>query len=233
MEDKSLKDKILKVRDLEASSKDHVEEMYSRPSHRVRKKVILELMAKYLHGKDFLDIGCAEGIYCSEAYKLKARNVVGIDISRKKIDRAKELFPELEFKVIDSDNISKFFKKKFDFILCTEVLQHILDYKKTLIETVLLLKASGYLLLSVPNLSKTNAHVFAQIDSNMSVEELLHEIGGAGFGRQNAIWKFNTAVLEKELISEYPLELIETVPIDTPDGLIKNLWTVFLLRKNE
>jgi 2-polyprenyl-3-methyl-5-hydroxy-6-metoxy-1,4-benzoquinol methylase len=227
----SLKYKFAIVRDMEATNKDHVEEMYRRPSHRERMRAIVQIMARYVPGNNFLDIGCAEGIYCSEAYRLRAKIVVGIDISAKKISRAKELYPDLDFRVADSDTLTDHFKNKFNFILCTEVLQHILDYKKTVKEAVSLLEKSGYLLLSVPNLSKEQRHIFAKIDDSMLPEELLKEIGGAGHGRQNAIWKFSTYILRNELISEYALELIEKIPIDTPDGEIKNLWTIFLLRK--
>jgi 2-polyprenyl-3-methyl-5-hydroxy-6-metoxy-1,4-benzoquinol methylase len=229
--DSMLKEKILKVRDLESEGKDHVDAMYQKPSHRRRKQILLEIMARYVPGKDFLDIGCAEGLYCGEARNLKAGRVVGVDVSGTKIARAQELYPDLEFMVLDSDGVSGSLHEKFDFILCTEVLQHIPDYGRTLGEAAALLEESGHLLISVPNLSKGAGHVFADIDGSMSVEELLHEIGGAGYGRQNAVWKFNTDALEKELVSEFPLDLVEKVQVDTPDGEVKNLWTVFLLRK--
>lgn len=233
MTDDPLKDKILKVRDLEAEDGDHIEAMYSKPSHRERMRVILELMAKYVCGKEFLDIGCAEGLYCNEAYKLKAGTVLGLDVSSKKIKRARELFPGIDFRRVDSDNMSNVLNKKFDFILCTEVLQHIYDYKKTLREAVSVLKKTGFLLLSIPNLSKDKRHIFANISDNMTVGELLHEIGGAGYGKQNAVWKFNADLFKEEIVNEYPLELVKMVPINTPDGMIQNLWTVFLLRKRE
>lgn len=229
---KQLKEKILTVRDMEAVGRDHVEAMYERPSHKERKRVILAIMSKFVQGKDFLDLGCAEGIYCKEAYNLKATNIVGVDVSIKKIERAIELYPDLKFRTADSDQIHETFEQSFDFILCTEVLQHIVDYKNTILSILKVLKISGLLLLSVPNLSKTDHHVFADIDNNMSEEELLREIGGAGYGKQNALWKFNTDILEKELTTEYPLRLIEKVPVDTPDGEIKNLWTVFLFEKS-
>lgn len=226
-----LKEKVNKVRELEASVKSHIDSMYEKPSHVVRKKAIIELMKQYVPDKDFIDIGCAEGIYCGEALKYKAKSITGLDISATKISRARELFPSITFEVIDGDNISKYFNEKFNFILYAEVLQHVVDYTNALGEIMRILKNEGYLLLTVPNLSKLDHHIFASISDDMTVEELLQEIGGAGYGKQNAIWKFNANLLENEIVTQYPIRLIKKIPIDTPDGEIRNLWTVFLFRK--
>lgn len=228
-ETNELKEKILKVRDIEAEN--HIGMMYSKSSHLVRKRALLKLMLNNMSGRSFIDIGCAEGLYCYEALKLGASSVVGIDVSQQKIERAKKLYQDIDFRVIDSDAVSCCIRDKFDFVLCAETLQHILDYKKTLKEMISLLNEHGLLLITVPNLSKTIDHIFAKIDNSMSVEELLREIGGAGHGKQNAIWKFNTDTLEKELKEEFVLNVVDKVMIDTPDGAVKNLWTIFLLRK--
>ena len=225
----TLKEKILKVRDIEAEN--HIEAMYVKPSHQVRKQAIMRLMFSYVNGASFLDVGCAEGFYCNEAMMYGAKSVVGVDVSQSKINRAREMYPLVEFKVSDSDNLSFYSTSSFDFILCAETLQHILDYKKTLKEMVSIMSDSGLLLITVPNLSKTHKHEFAKIDVNMSIETLLDEIGGAGHGKQNAIWKFDTDVLSNELVSDFNLKIIQRVQIDTPDGMIKNLWTIFLCKK--
>jgi len=231
MNDEMLKKKLRQVRELEAGSKDHIEEMYRRPGHQARRAAILELMSRHVAGKDFAEIGCAEGIYCDDAARLKAKSLVGLDISSKKIARARELYPHLEFMVGDIEEFARTSGRKFDFILLTEVLQHVVNYKSAISGVLSLLRPTGLLLISVPNLSKSARNEFAEIDDTMTVDQLLNEIGGAGHGKQNAVWKFNTETFKNELVASFPLVLEEEIRIDTPDGQIKNLWTVLLFQK--
>ena len=51
-----------------------------------------------LKGLSVLDIGCNEGFFCGEALRQGARRVVGIDMSRNFLDRARQRFPDAEFR---------------------------------------------------------------------------------------------------------------------------------------
>jgi len=71
-----------------------------------------------------LDVGCAEGFFCSILYQRGVKNVCGIDISELRINRARELFPQGEFKVgqiyrIDLESNS------FDLVTAIQVLEHL------------------------------------------------------------------------------------------------------------
>ncbi len=224
----AFKERIKLVRDLEAQ-KNHQEEMYSRELHRKRREIITELLKQYVYNKKFLDIGCAEGMYCGIAKKMGAQEVVGLDISKTKIERAKAKHAECEFYRKDCHNIIKYYNT-FDFILCSEVLQHILDYQKFIEESVKCLRNYGYILFSTPNLSHSKTHEFAKVSDKMSSIELLYNIGGAGFGRQNALWKFNTEKLTQEIENNFPLKCAEFIGIDADDGT-KNIFTVMLFEK--
>jgi SAM-dependent methyltransferase len=50
-----------------------------------------------LKGLSVLDIGCNEGFFCGEALRQGARRVVGIDMSKGFLDRARQRFPDAEF----------------------------------------------------------------------------------------------------------------------------------------
>jgi hypothetical protein len=54
--------------------------------------------ARPLKNLSVLDIGCNEGFFCGEALRQGARRVVGIDMSRGFLDRARQRFPEAEFR---------------------------------------------------------------------------------------------------------------------------------------
>ena len=225
--------KIKKVRELEyALTGSHTNRMYEKGSHRRRKDVIEELLLKY---KDrfctgnVLDYGCAEGLYCKFMRDRGFRKVFGCDISTSKIKEAKRKYGNEGIVFFDTENFGK--NRKYKLILCAEVLQHIPNYIDTLNLFKRVLCKDGFLLISIPNLSKKEKHEFADIDDSMTAEELLREIGGAGFGRQNAIWKFNSARFFHEMQKDF--NVVRIKKIDTPDGKIRNLWTVGLLRKKQ
>ncbi|HET8575027.1 MAG TPA: methyltransferase domain-containing protein [Candidatus Paceibacterota bacterium] len=71
-----------------------------------------------------LDIGCSTG---SMAAKLagQAKDVVGIDIIAKDIEKAKKLHPEKNLTFIAGDATTYPFEKKFDTITLSNVLEHI------------------------------------------------------------------------------------------------------------
>lgn len=226
-------EKIKNIRELEFElTKSHTQKMYEKPSHMVRKGTIEKLIIKYkervLDG-NILDYGCAEGLYCEFLLNNGFGNIYGVDISNLKIMEARKKYPTgIEFFTADEFNGVKD-QKKFKLILCLEVLQHVNDYRKLIVELNNIIDDEGYLLISIPNLSKKNDHEYASINNEMTVEQLLHEVGGAGFGKQNAIWKFNSQLFFDEIGDKF--KIIEVRNVDTPDGAIKNLWTVGLLIK--
>jgi len=225
-----LRKKLAKVRDSEGQLKDHCAEMYQRPGHQRRMQVVESLLAKFVSGRDFIDIGCAEGLYCGTADELGARRVLGIDIASSKIERAVERYPTCEFRCRDIFNLVDL-RNQFDIALCTEVLQHISDYQVAAGIVIDCLRPGGYAIFTAPNLSGASDHIPATISPDMTIDQLLAEIGGAGFGRQNALWKFNTDKLYEEIVRGRPnVKLLEKIPVDTPDGQRRNLWTVGLIQ---
>ena len=179
--------------------------MYAKPLQIKRKDVVLEVMNKYSDGNNFYDIGCAEGLFCNLALSFGSVSAKGIDAVEAIINKAKSQFPNCEFEIGNCLNLNE--QTKYGLILCSEVLQHIVDYKKVLKEISKILDKNGVFILTTPNLSQENNHIFANLDLDSSPKELLKEIGGASYGRQNAIWKFNTMLLCKEIEDKYLTKL--------------------------
>ena len=50
-----------------------------------------------LRGLSVLDIGCNEGFFCGDALQQGARRVVGIDMNKGFLERARKRFPDGEF----------------------------------------------------------------------------------------------------------------------------------------
>lgn len=98
-----------------------------------------------------LDVGCGNGVI-SRSLGSIGYNVFGIDVSEKAIARAKELnkFTNVTFDVISAEQLVAD-GKKYNAIICSEVLEHLnrpQDLLKTLHES---LTDNGVLIVTVPN----------------------------------------------------------------------------------
>ena len=101
-----------------------------------------------------LDIGCGGGLI-SELLAKKNGNVTGIDENIYNIKQAREHAKigsiKINYKNQSLDTFYKKNKKKYDLILCLEVLEHVNDVKKTLDKISELMKPGGTLILSTIN----------------------------------------------------------------------------------
>ncbi len=110
-----------------------------------------------------LDAGCGIGLYgLNYAIKQKA-DVIGVDMSKDKIENAEKLkkslgITNIKFEKGDLTNL-KFKDNSFDFVLCSDVLEHIPNDKKALKELARVLKKGGSLILTFPYLSEHSQEV--------------------------------------------------------------------------
>ena len=120
----------------------------------LRLKFILNNFNKSVKKKDVLDIGCGGGLI-SELLAKKNANVTGVDENIYNIkqarDHAKMSSVKIDYKNQSLDTFYKKNKKKYDLILCLEVLEHVNDVKKTLDKISELMKPGGTLILSTIN----------------------------------------------------------------------------------
>jgi SAM-dependent methyltransferase len=124
---------------------------------RVREKDWKEfdfLFDKYLSQNDIvLDLGCGNGRFYP-SFKKRNADYLGIDVSSKLIEIAKNNYPEAKFDVSSIESISN---KSFDKIYSIAVLHHIPSYDlrlKFLKEIKRALKDNGCLILTVWNLKE-------------------------------------------------------------------------------
>ena len=120
----------------------------------LRLEFILNNFDKSIKKKDVLDIGCGGGLI-SELLAKKNGNVTGIDENIYNIKQAREHAKigsiKINYKNQSLDTFYKKNKKKYDLILCLEVLEHVNDVKKTLDKISELMKPGGTLILSTIN----------------------------------------------------------------------------------
>jgi 2-polyprenyl-3-methyl-5-hydroxy-6-metoxy-1,4-benzoquinol methylase len=97
----------------------------------------------------FLDVGCGLG-YSSKEASVKGAKVTGIDIGNKLIEKSKIKVPKAKFIVASASKLP-FNNDTFDIVLCTEVIEHVNNQKKTIEEILRVLKNGGLLVITSPN----------------------------------------------------------------------------------
>lgn len=115
-------------------------------------KEIVKIAGEYnidLNNKDVLDVGTGTGhllSYFSEHYELKS--ITGIDFSESAIEVAKKTLPKGKFFVHD---LYQKLNAKYDLILCTEVIEHLLNPDLALKNIIEMMSPDSVCLITVPN----------------------------------------------------------------------------------
>ena len=113
---------------------------------RVIKKEKLLRKAMYV-----LDLGCGNGKYDLEIEKTIGVNILGVDVSRNALKKAKE--KGIQTKYVDVERKLPFKSGTFDAVLCFEVIEHVFDTDLLANEITRVLKKKGLLILTTPNLA--------------------------------------------------------------------------------
>ncbi len=142
--------------------------------NKARESLIIEEIAGLKRNDFFLEVGCAQGHFEGLASRFSA-NVFGGDYEFRKLAAAKAKYPRAHFAGINAEMLP-FKGRSFDFVLCTEVLEHVPDWAKALRElqrvarkkiliTVPLEKGLFWQTVSVFKKMKTRGHLH-RLDSN-------------------------------------------------------------------
>lgn len=132
----------------------------------------------------FLDAGCGAGKFI-EVLKSKSigKNIkfYGADFSQSSINYCKNKYKEVEFKISDIYNMD--YSDNFaNYIVCSEVLEHLLEPEKALRELFRVCKIGGLIFLTVPNgelddfIGHTNFWSFSEFKRFLKKNDLNFEL---------------------------------------------------------
>ncbi len=110
---------------------------------------LLPLIAE-IRNQRVLDVGCASG-YLGKILRDNGNYVVGIDTNTKDIIKAKKVLDEAYVVNLETDNLNRF-QGKFDFILFSEVIEHLLNPEAVIKKICKCLKPNGQILITTPNI---------------------------------------------------------------------------------
>ncbi|NQE46640.1 Ubiquinone biosynthesis O-methyltransferase [ANME-1 cluster archaeon GoMg2] len=132
----------------------------TRYAHRQRVNCVKYLMNRFLSENvqdlTILDIGCGGGAYTTLLAKM-GFHVVGVDISKEGISTAKKwatcenVQDKVALIVANAEELP-FKSESFDFIICSEVLEHLDSPHEGIIELNRVLTWGGEIIMSMPNL---------------------------------------------------------------------------------
>lgn len=107
---------------------------------------------QFVQGKKVLDLGCGCGYGSDYLAKHGAVEVIGIDNSEEAIEFSRSNYSarNLHFEVQDAASI-RYSSSSFDVIVAFELIEHLRDYEKMLLEVKRVLRREGVLVISTPN----------------------------------------------------------------------------------
>lgn len=102
------------------------------------------------HGGRYLDIGCGKGRLGSFLKKQFAAKVTGVEIFQEYAAEASKCLDEVLCGNIEELDFAEY-TNKFDHIIFSDSLEHLLDPESALMKAKIMLRPDGTLLLSIPN----------------------------------------------------------------------------------
>jgi ubiquinone/menaquinone biosynthesis C-methylase UbiE len=129
---------------------DHMDKIYKslnpfvKNIHTKRLKIINELVGE--NPGRILDCGCGEGHLLEQLSGIK----YGVDFSDVALKRARERNPNADIRQADIKNLP-FSDNFFAVTTCSEVLEHIPEYKRAIDELLRVTECGGKIIISFPN----------------------------------------------------------------------------------
>lgn len=138
------------------------------------------------HPRSVIDVGCGAGNLLDVVVKkLSPERVVGIDHADAGVARAKLLVPSGEFANRDLYKLD--FDETFDLVLCTEVLEHLIDPDRAMNALSRLCGAAGVIVITVPDGAHDRWEGHRNFWTKSELEAFLQSYGNAEVSRMRRV----------------------------------------------
>jgi len=112
-----------------------------------------KLALRYAYGQKVLDLGCGTGYGSHFLASFGAREVAAADLDEVAVNYARKTYPHTRVLYLrfDGDFSLPFADRSFDFVFCSQVIEHIGEPVNLLKEIRRILKKGGFCLITAPN----------------------------------------------------------------------------------
>lgn len=112
----------------------------------------LALTSEVINKPSIVDLGCGDGRLIYALYEKglleDVGEIVGVDISENRIERLKKELPFVKGIVSDAVNVKELLESSFDFVICSQLIEHVENDDMLILEIKRLLKARGLAYIS-------------------------------------------------------------------------------------
>ena len=138
---------------------------------------------KKLNVETIVDCGCGPGELIKKVFSEKQLGnlrISGCDVADKVIESNKKAFPNLDFFTLDLNEETKI-HKNFDLAICSEVIEHLKNWKVAIYNLNQLVKGDGYLILTTQSGKRYKHHLALGHIRHFTIEEIGSELNKNGF----------------------------------------------------
>ncbi len=148
---------------------------------RMRIRLVLEIMRRFSRNSRILNAGCGYGILDMELARRGFNNLTLIDIDASRIGEIEHrineypLFKERLTAQTGSVTNLPFAENSFEIVISSEVIEHVPDDALMMRELGRVVESGGYVLITTPSNSKSNAkdfHTYGHTKPGYTIEEL-------------------------------------------------------------
>ena len=191
-----------------------------------------------------LDIGCSTGMLGRYLALEKGCIIDGVDIDEKALENCSPIYRKTVITNLETDDFTDYFtQESYDFIVVADVIEHLNDPIKLLLQLKLLIKPYGEIIFSIPNithiaaalellLGNFNYRQQGLLDSThlrfYSYENLVNKLANSGLyaWEVDAVYKdLGETEFGIEQSKIFPKEWLEALIESRPDALVYQ-WIV-------
>ncbi len=126
---------------------------------RARRRFVRQLLRRYGREGAWLDVGCGAGVYLREAKRIFSKlRLFGLDVSPAVLFRARRKVAEANLICGDAQRVP-LRTGAFDFIVCSETVEHLPEPRLCFSEIARLLAPGGVAVITCPNWHKKRPHL--------------------------------------------------------------------------